>query len=186
MTQTKGMSREPEIGRLSPELGHPGLRSIAAPNIGRLARPPRPRSRLWRFLNLFGDANVRLYRLSGGRIGGRMGRAPVLLLHHVGRKSGTPRVTPVLFLADGAQLVIVGSKGGAAKSPAWVGNLRAHPVTIVETGRRRFQVRAREATEAEREMYWPRLVAMYPSFDLYQKRTDRILPVLILELLDAA
>ena len=156
-------------------------RAIAAPNVGRRLRPPRPGSRLWRALDFFSGANVQLYRVSGGRIGGRMGRAPVLLLHHVGRKSGTPRVTPVLFLADDSRLVIVGSKGGAAKHPAWFHNLRANPLTTVEVARRRFQVRAREATEAERAAYWPRMKEIYPSYAVYQQRTERILPVVVLE-----
>lgn len=143
--------------------------------------PPPPGSRLWRLLDLFSNANVWLYRLSGGRVGGRMGRAPVLLLHHVGRRSGTRRVTPVLFLADGERLVIVGSKGGAARHPAWVHNLRADPVTLVEVGRRGIRVRARDAGEDERAAYWPRLLEIYPSYAIYQRRTDRALPVVVLE-----
>src|SRR5947207_7960752 len=102
--------------------------AIPVPNVGRLFRPPRPGSRVWRLMNAFGSANVRLYRISGGRIGGRMNGAPVLLLHHTGRRSGIERVTPLLFLADGERLLIVGSKGGAATDPAWVANLEAHPV----------------------------------------------------------
>ena len=132
-------------------------------------------------LDLFSNGNVWLYRLSGGRIGGRMGRAPVLLLRHVGRRSGTPRVTPVLFLADGERLVIVGSKGGAARHPAWFHNLKANPETTVEVSRRRVDVRAREATEDERADYWPRLLEIYPSYAVYQARTDRLLPVVVLE-----
>jgi deazaflavin-dependent oxidoreductase (nitroreductase family) len=110
-----------------------------------------------------------------------MARAPVLLLHHVGRKTGTARVTPVLFLADGSRLVIVGSKGGASADPAWVANLMAQPVTTVEVGRRRVRVRARRAGEAERAKYWPRLVEIYPSYATYQDRTERVIPVLVLE-----
>ena len=160
---------------------YPLPRSIAAPNLGRLLPPPRPGSRLWRVLNAFSGANVRLYRLSGGRIGGRMGAAPVLLLHHVGRKSGALRVTPLLFLADGPRLVVVGSKGGAARDPVWVANLMAHPDTTVEVGRRRVRVRARMAGEDERATYWPQLVGIYPSYATYQERTSRPLPVLVLE-----
>jgi deazaflavin-dependent oxidoreductase (nitroreductase family) len=110
-----------------------------------------------------------------------MGRAPVLLLHHVGRKTGSRRVTPLLFLADGQRLVVVGSKGGAARHPGWYLNLRANPETTVEVARTSFAVRAREATEQERARYWPRLVEIYPSFELYQQRTDRLLPVVVLK-----
>ena len=110
-----------------------------------------------------------------------MGRAPVMLLHHVGRKSGKERVAPVLFLADDERLVIVASKGGAPKHPAWYGNLMAHPVTTVEVGRRRVRVQARVATEAERTAYWPRLLEIYPSYGIYEDRTERVLPVVVLE-----
>ena len=156
-------------------------RSIPAPNLGRIARPPRPGSRLWRFLDVFSGLNVGLYRASGGRIGGRMGRAPVLLLHHVGRRSGQRRVTPLLFLPDGERLVVVGSKGGAARHPAWYRNLLAHPETEVEVARRRVRVRAREASADERAALWPRLLDIYPSYGIYQDRTDRTLPVVVLE-----
>jgi F420H(2)-dependent quinone reductase len=159
-------------------------RSIPAPNLGQVFQPPPPGSRRWRVLDVLSNGNVRLYRLSGGRIGGRMGHAPVLLLHHVGRRTGTERVTPVLFLADGARLVIVGSKGGASTHPAWLANLLAQPLTTVEVGRRRVRVRARMANEEERAVYWPRLVEMYPSYATYQTRTDRVLPVVVLDPLD--
>ena len=156
-------------------------RAVPAPNLGRVLRPPSTGSRLWRVLDLFSNTNVWLYRLSGGRIGGRMGRAPVLLLHHVGRRSGDHRVTPVLFLADGARLIVVASKGGAARNPGWFHNLKAAPSTTVEVGRSRLSVRAREADDAERAAHWPRLERIYPSYAVYQRRTDRRLPVIVLE-----
>ena len=156
-------------------------RSIPAPNLGALARPPGTGSRLWRVLDVLSNTNVWLYRVTGGRIGGRMGRAPILLLHHVGRKTGRERVTPVLFLPDGERLVIVGSKGGAERDPAWLRNLLANPRTTVELARRRIAVEARPADDAERERYWPRLVELYPSFETYPGRTQRRLPVVILE-----
>lgn len=149
-------------------------------------KPPPSGSRLWRFLELFSKTNVWLYRRSGGRIGGRMGRAPVLLLHHVGRKSGKERVSPVLFLADDDRLVIVGSTGGAASHPALFINLMASPRTTVEVGSRRFEVQAREASETERVAYWPRLLEIYPSYGTYRDRTQRVLPVVVLEPVDPA
>lgn len=167
-----------EVDELSP---YRLPRSIPVPNLGQRFAPPAPGSRRWRVVNAFGGANVRLYRLSGGRIGGRMGAAPVLLLHHVGRRSGTPRVTPLLFLADRTRLVVVGSKAGAATNPAWFVNLMAHPVTTVEIGRRKLRVRARMADDAERASYWPRLVDIYPSYATYQDRTARVLPIVVLE-----
>jgi deazaflavin-dependent oxidoreductase (nitroreductase family) len=156
-------------------------RGIAVPNLGRLAGPPGAKSPAWRLLNAGTDLNVWLYRRSGGWIGGRMGRAPVLLLHHVGRKSGRRRVAPVLYLADGDRLVIVASKGGSHTNPAWFGNLMAHPNTTVEVGRSRRDVVAREATEEERRRYWPRLLEIYPSYGVYQQRTRRAIPIVVLE-----
>ena len=110
-----------------------------------------------------------------------MGRAPVLLLHHVGRKTGRARVSPVLYMPDGDRLIVVGSKGGSDTHPAWFGNLLAHPQTTAEVGRERRAVVARQATDEERASYWPRLVDIYPSFALYQRRTERVIPVMVLE-----
>ena len=94
---------------------------------------------------------------------------PVLLLHHVGRRSGEERVTPLLYLRDGDDLVIVGSMGGTPKHPAWFHNLTAQPATEVEVGRERRAVQARVAEPAERARLWPRLVEHYPAFDAYQR-----------------
>jgi deazaflavin-dependent oxidoreductase (nitroreductase family) len=134
-----------------------------------------------RLVNLLAAANVHAYRLSGGRIGGRMGRAPVLLLEHVGRRSGKRRVVPLLYLADGKNLVIVASRGGSDATPAWWHNLRAAPATTVEVGREHRAVLARQAPPEERAQLWPRLVEMYPDYATYQGRTEREIPVIVLE-----
>lgn len=146
-----------------------------------MPKPPPSSSPLWKLVNLGAGLNVRLYRLSGGKIGGRMQKAKVLLLHHVGRKSGTPRVTPVLFLPDGERLVIVASKGGTDKHPAWFHNLMAAPETTVEVGRDTRRVRARRANDDERAQLWPRLVEVYKPYESYQTYTDRQIPVVVLE-----
>ena len=101
----------------------------------------------------------------------------------MGRRSGKARVSPVLYLEDGDRLVIVASKGGTDKNPAWYHNLIAAPDTEVEIGRERRRVRARRATEEERSALWPRLSAMYPQYDDYQRQaqTDRVIPVIVLE-----
>src|SRR4051794_20648688 len=104
--------------------------------------PPAPgtlRFRAWRVLT---DLNIHAYRVSGGRIGGTMDGAPVLLLHHVGARSGQERIAPLLYLPDGDDAVIVASYGGAPKSPAWFHNLKANPDTEAEIGRERRPVRA--------------------------------------------
>jgi deazaflavin-dependent oxidoreductase (nitroreductase family) len=145
-------------------------------------KPPPSSSPVWKLVNAGARLNVAVFRASKGRFGARMQQLPVLLLHHVGRKSGDPRVTPVLYLADGDRLVIVASKGGTDKNPAWFHNLMAAPETEVELkGGERRAVRARRATDAEREAYWPRLVERYSNYADYAGYTDRVLPVVVLE-----
>jgi deazaflavin-dependent oxidoreductase (nitroreductase family) len=126
------------------------------------------------------NANVALYRLTGGRLGGKVKGAPSLLLDHIGRKSGKVRTTPVLYLQDGPDLVIVASRGGSDATPAWWLNCQANPRTTIQIGAERRQVVAREATADERERFWPRLVELFPDYAVYQSRTDRQLPVIIL------
>jgi deazaflavin-dependent oxidoreductase (nitroreductase family) len=125
-------------------------------------------------------ANIAIYRRSGGRFGGKVKGAPVLLLDHVGRKSGQRRTTPVLYLTNGDDLVIVASRGGSDAMPAWWLNLKDNPTTTVQVGRERRSVVAREATAAERAELWPRLTDMFSDYAVYQTRTSRQLPVIIL------
>lgn len=122
-----------------------------------------------------------LYRASGGKLGGRMQGAPVLLLTTTGKRSGKKRTTPLLYLEDGGALAIVASKGGAPAHPAWFHNLRANPEVEVEVGRRRETRRARVASAEERERLWPRLVELYGSYASYQEKTTREIPVVLLE-----
>jgi F420H(2)-dependent quinone reductase len=133
-------------------------------------------------------AQVWCYRRTNGRVGGtwRVGAAfrkpvPVLLLDHVGRRTGTKFTTPLLYLADGPNLVVVASQGGMAKNPQWYLNLKARPDTQVQVRAELRRVRARVASEAERSDLWPRLVELYADFDNYQAWTDRVIPVVILE-----
>ena len=141
---------------------------------------PPPGTLRFRLVRAFVDLNVRLYRSTGGRLGNKVKGAPVLLLNHVGRKTGKARTTPVLYLKDGADLVIVGSRGGSDAMPAWFFNLKSGRETTVQVGSERRAVIAREASDEERERLWPRLVEMYPEFAVYQTRTERKIPVLIL------
>ncbi|MFL6107537.1 MAG: nitroreductase family deazaflavin-dependent oxidoreductase [Marmoricola sp.] len=134
-----------------------------------------------------GRAHVRVYRLTNGRIGGkwRIGAGwkkpvPTLLLDHVGRKSGTPFTTPLLYLLDGPDVVIVASQGGLPKNPQWYANLMATPDTQVQIKAEVRQVHARTATADERAVLWPRLVDLYADFENYQAWTDREIPVVIL------
>ncbi len=146
-----------------------------------MTKPPPASSPYWKLMNLATRVNVAIYRMSGGRLGGRVGRAPILLLHHVGRRSGKARVTPLLYLDDADGLVIVASKGGTDRHPDWFHNLMANPATTVEVGRERRRVTARQATAEERERLWRRLVEIYPSYATYQSHTDRLIPIVLLE-----
>ncbi|HEX5376360.1 MAG TPA: nitroreductase/quinone reductase family protein [Solirubrobacterales bacterium] len=128
-----------------------------------------------------GKLNVPLYRLSGGRVGGRVGRAPVLLLTTTGRKSGEKRTAPVVYLADGENAVVINTNAGNAKVPAWSLNLAANPEAEVERGRRRYPVRARIAEGEERERLWREHNEQYAGFDDYEEKLDRTPSVIVLE-----
>jgi deazaflavin-dependent oxidoreductase (nitroreductase family) len=122
-----------------------------------------------------------VFRATGGRVGGRMVGSPVLLLVTTGRKSGQKRTTVLLYLQDGGRYVIVASNGGTAKHPVWWLNLQADPEATVEVGGRKIHVRAAEARDEEKARLWQKLVRMYPSYEDYQKKTDREIPVVVLE-----
>jgi deazaflavin-dependent oxidoreductase (nitroreductase family) len=123
-----------------------------------------------------------VYRLSGGRIGRKFpGTPPMLLLEHEGAKSGRRRTSPLVYFEDGRNVVIVASKGGFPKHPAWFHNLRAHPDTTVQIGTEERPVRARVATPAERIRLWPKAVETYSGYRDYQSRTDREIPLVVLE-----
>ena len=134
-----------------------------------------------RGLRWAGKLNVPLYRLSGGRIGGKVGRGPVLLLTTTGRKSGQSRTAPVLYLADGERYVVINTNGGNAKAPAWSLNLRANPEAEVEVGRKRVAVRARIAEREERNDLWRRHMEQYSGWDYYESKLDREAKVFVLE-----
>jgi len=122
------------------------------------------------------------YRASNGLIGHRIpGLPPMLLLHHTGARSGVERTAVLLYVEDGPDLVIVASKGGHPRHPAWFRNLRANPDTTVQVGSSRRAVRARVASAAERTRLWPRVVDAYRGYEDYQRRTGREIPLVILE-----
>jgi deazaflavin-dependent oxidoreductase (nitroreductase family) len=138
--------------------------------------------RSWPVLRRLMGAHVGVYRLTRGRIGGGFPGGPsILLLDHVGAKSGVARTTPLLYVEDGDDLVIVASKGGHPKHPAWYHNLRAHPDATVQVGSRRRPVHARIASSQERERLWPMAVEAYGGYRGYQERTQREIPLVILE-----
>ena len=150
-----------------------------------MAKPPPPSSSpAWKLFGGVTKLNTIVYRLSGGRVGGKIPGtdAPVILVHHTGKRSGQRRVAPLIGLAEGDRWVIVASKGGTDKHPAWYHNLTANPDTEIEVGRERIPVHARVTEEAERARLWPKLVAIYPPYDEYEDFAgDRRIPVLSLD-----
>lgn len=144
--------------------------------MGRMSTPLGERG-----LRLLGKLNVPLYRATRGRLFGRLGRAPVLLLTSTGRRSGMPRTAPVLYMRDGDRLIVIGSNIGNPHAPAWALNLEANPDAQVEIGPARFPVCARVAHGEERERLWRLMNAQYAGFDVYRRRTAREIRVFVLE-----
>jgi deazaflavin-dependent oxidoreductase (nitroreductase family) len=139
--------------------------------------------RIWPLTRRVMALHTHLYRVTHGRFGHRLPgvSAPILLLDHVGAKSGTRRTSPLLYISDGDDVVIVASKGGFPKHPAWFHNLRANPDTTVQIGAERRPVHARVATPEERRRLWPQVVGAYRTYDAYQARSrGREIPLVIL------
>ena len=131
-------------------------------------------------LKLGSGVHSGVYRATGGKLFGRMGKSPILLLNTVGRKSGKKRTSPLLYVMDGEDFVIIASKGGAPTHPAWYLNLKANPEATVEIGDREVRVRGRGGRPEEKARLWQKMVEMYPTYDDYQRKTEREIPLLIL------
>lgn len=139
----------------------------------------RPYSRISsRIQRVLAGLHARIYRVSDGRLGGRIVGNPVLVLVTTGRRSGAERHTPLLYLPDGDDLVIVASNGGTASHPAWWFNLESEPRAEVILDNRRLPITASEATGEDKTALWERLVRMYPGYADYQRKTDREIPVM--------
>jgi deazaflavin-dependent oxidoreductase (nitroreductase family) len=121
------------------------------------------------------------FRANGGKVGGPFEGAPLLLLHTVGAKSGSPRVTPVMYQDIGDGVAVFASKAGAPTNPAWYYNLLASPRASAEIGADTVEVVAREAEGAERDRIWEAQKRDYPGFADYERKTTRQIPVIILE-----
>ena len=136
----------------------------------------------WPVLRRLMGLHTIAYRATRGVIGHRVpGVPPMLLLDHVGAKSGTKRTSPLVYTPDGSDIVLVASKGGNPKNPAWYHNLKANPETTVQVGAAKKPVRAHEATDEERKRLWPKVVDNYSGYAGYQKRTERKIPLIVLE-----
>jgi deazaflavin-dependent oxidoreductase (nitroreductase family) len=121
------------------------------------------------------------FRANGGRVGG----GSLLLLHHTGAKSGETRINPLAYLSDNGRYVVFASRGGAPKNPAWYHNLKAHPNVSIEVGTDTIDVVASEATGEERERLYRTQAERVPEFAEYEKRTERVIPVIVLTPADA-
>lgn len=128
----------------------------------------------------FQNANIWIFRKTGGKLGAKVGKAPILLLTTVGRKSGKPRTVPLLYLPAGDKVIIVASKGGWPDDPLWYRNLKANSDVEIEIGGDRRDMTAATASAEEKAGYWSQLVAMYSDFNNYQSWTDREIPVVVL------
>ena len=142
---------------------------------------PQADSPFWTFWHGLTGFHAAVYKLTGGRIGGKSQGAPVLLLDHVGRRSGKQRTNPLICTEDGRDLIVIASKGGIDRHPAWYLNLKANPETSVNWRGENRRVRARDATDSERDRLWAKMVEVYAPYDAYQRRTERRIPVVVLE-----
>jgi deazaflavin-dependent oxidoreductase (nitroreductase family) len=129
--------------------------------------------------------HVTLYRRSGGKIGGHLPGWPearIVLVDHTGAKSGIKRTSPLMYHEDGDAVVVVASKAGQPTNPAWFHNLKTNPDTTIQIGSVVRQVRARVATNEERDRLWPQFVAFYPGYEFFQSHAKgRKIPIVILD-----
>ncbi len=142
--------------------------------------PPPPGTLGFHVFQALTKVNVLVYRATKGKLGD-VGGLPLHILHHRGAKSGQPRETPLSGLPDGDDVVLVASYGGAPKSPAWFHNCLANPDVEIERNGKRRPMTAHRAGAEERARLWPMVVAGYPGYATYQKRTEREIPLLVLE-----
>lgn len=131
--------------------------------------------------NSYAAGHVDRYEATEGRDGGVMSGAPIIVLHTTGRRSGTLRKSPLIKVTDGDRYVVIASKGGAPAHPAWYLNLAADPHVRVQDGATVVNGVAHTATGDERARLWQRATEVWPDYDLYQEKTDRELPVVVIE-----
>jgi deazaflavin-dependent oxidoreductase (nitroreductase family) len=134
-------------------------------------------------MSVVNDRNLTIideFRANEGRVGGRFEGKALLLLHTKGAKSQQERVNPLAYVKDGNRYVVIASKGGAPTHPDWYYNILANPLVTVEVGREKFQAHAVVSQEPERTRLYDQMVAVMPGFDNYRRKTNRVIPVIVL------
>ena len=132
-------------------------------------------------MKYFARGHIWVYRRTNGRIGAKPLWFPAALITTTGRRSGQPRTTPTLYLADGDRVILPASFGGRDADPAWYLNIESNPEVRVQIRDRQFDLIARDATEEERKRYWPSLIKMYPPYRGYREAADRVIPMVVSE-----
>lgn len=122
-----------------------------------------------------------VYVRSNGLVGSRIGGMPVLLLTTTGRKTGRSHTTALQYLPEGESYVVIASNAGEPRYPAWYLNVKARPEAVVQRGRRRMAVLAREVEGEERRRLWARALEVHPAYAVYQNRTTRCIPIVVLD-----
>ena len=136
---------------------------------------------LRKFMKVYTKVNVFMYKLTGGRILGKLAGRPVMLVTMTGAKTGKERTIPLMYVPYKEGVIVVGSQGGAPKSPIWVNSIQKNPDVTVQYKGKKMQLRARQVDDAEKAEVWPVCVEHYHEYDDYQKRTDRNIPVFVCE-----
>jgi deazaflavin-dependent oxidoreductase (nitroreductase family) len=131
-------------------------------------------------LLLLGQEHVQRYQETDGEVGYLWNGVPILLLTTTGRRSGEPRTTPLIFARDGDDYLVVASTGGAPQHPNWYKNLLTDPLARIQVQAEQVAVEARTADDDEKPRLWAIVSEQWPNYDVYQTRTDRVIPVVIL------
>ncbi len=131
-------------------------------------------------ISLLGEEHVRQYQATNGEVGYLWNGVPILLLSTTGRRSGQPRTTPLIFGRDADDYLVIASLGGAPKNPSWYVNLQANPRAEIQVKAEQIPVIARTASDDEKPRLWRIMTEQWPNYDVYQSRTDREIPVVVL------
>jgi deazaflavin-dependent oxidoreductase (nitroreductase family) len=131
-------------------------------------------------ISLLNEEHIRRYRETNGEVGAVWNGAPALLLTANGRKSGEPRTIAIIYGTDGEDFLLVASYGGQPKHPQWYHNLLANPEAEIQVRDKVIPVRARQASEEEKPRLWKIMADIWPNYNVYQTRTERVIPIMVL------